>query len=284
MAATARSCPRSGPAPDATSRANSKYIFGPSGVAARPDQAAAGLRRGLYRLVTAGIRYRRRPVRRRGHAGGLSLRRPLSRIRQASRRRPGGRHQEQRTSLQRELFKQCVLAVQYGMEAEALALRIGQPPVVARDLLRAHRETYPQFWRWSDAAVDQAMLHGASAHGFWLAAACRRAAQPAIAAQFPDAGQRRRDAAHRLLLGDRARDRGVRPGARRGPDRGAAGADRSRRRGHARGHGGSLGGVLGGFVLGTEAKTYPDRYRDPRGEVMWKRVSDLVRQRERRTA
>ena len=42
--------------------------------------------------------------------------------------------------------------------------------------------------------------------------------------------------------------------------------------------------VLGGFVLGTEAKTYPDRYRDPRGEVMWKRVSDLVRQRERRTA
>jgi DNA polymerase family A len=61
----------------------------------------------------------------------------------------------------RELFKQCVLAVQYGMAADALALRIGQPPVVARDLLRAHRETYPKFWRWSDAAVDYAMLTGA---------------------------------------------------------------------------------------------------------------------------
>ena len=60
----------------------------------------------------------------------------------------------------RELFKQCVLAVQYGMEAESLAARIGQPPVVARDLLRAHRETYRKFWRWSDAAVDHAMLTG----------------------------------------------------------------------------------------------------------------------------
>jgi hypothetical protein len=46
------------------------------------------------------------------------------------------------------------------MEAESLARRIGQPPVVARDLLRAHREAYRAFWRWSDAAVDQAMLHG----------------------------------------------------------------------------------------------------------------------------
>ncbi len=42
----------------------------------------------------------------------------------------------------RELFKQCALAVMYGMEAESLALRIAQPTIVARDLLRAHRETY----------------------------------------------------------------------------------------------------------------------------------------------
>jgi hypothetical protein len=44
--------------------------------------------------------------------------------------------------------------------------------------------------------------------------------------------------------------------------------------------------VLDGFVLGTDAKTtrYPDRYTDSRGEVMWKRVSELLRQRERMTA
>src|SRR5262249_22306598 len=59
---------------------------------------------------------------------------------------------------QRELCKQCVLAVQYGMEAESLALRIAQPQIVARDLLRSHHETYPRFWAWSDGAGDQAML------------------------------------------------------------------------------------------------------------------------------
>src|SRR6516164_6478268 len=60
----------------------------------------------------------------------------------------------------RELFKQCGLAVLYGMGEKSLAEKIGRPPVVARDLLRAHRETYPAFWRWSDAAVDHAMLKG----------------------------------------------------------------------------------------------------------------------------
>jgi DNA polymerase I len=60
----------------------------------------------------------------------------------------------------RELYKTCALGVQYGMEAPSLAARIGQPPIVARDLLRAHRETYRAFWKWSDAALDYAMLTG----------------------------------------------------------------------------------------------------------------------------
>jgi DNA polymerase-1 len=60
----------------------------------------------------------------------------------------------------RELFKQCTLAVQYGMGAEALALRIARPTIVARDLLQTHHETYRPFWRWSDAAIDHAMLTG----------------------------------------------------------------------------------------------------------------------------
>jgi hypothetical protein len=60
----------------------------------------------------------------------------------------------------RNQFKSCALAVQYGMGAEALAARIGQPVSLARDLLRLHRETYRQFWKWSDASVDFAMLYG----------------------------------------------------------------------------------------------------------------------------
>jgi DNA polymerase I len=61
---------------------------------------------------------------------------------------------------ERDQFKQCVLAVQYGMGADGLASRIGQPPILARELLQLHRETYRVFWRWSDQMLDYAMLMG----------------------------------------------------------------------------------------------------------------------------
>jgi DNA polymerase I-like protein with 3'-5' exonuclease and polymerase domains len=60
---------------------------------------------------------------------------------------------------ERDQFKACVLAVQYGMGAESLAARINQPIAKARQLLQLHRETYRTFWTWSDAALDYAMLH-----------------------------------------------------------------------------------------------------------------------------
>lgn len=60
---------------------------------------------------------------------------------------------------QRDQFKACVLAVQYGMGPESLAARINQPIAKAKQLLQLHRETYRTFWAWSDAAVDYAMLH-----------------------------------------------------------------------------------------------------------------------------
>jgi len=60
----------------------------------------------------------------------------------------------------REQFKQCVLAVQYGMGAESLALRIGQPTAQARELLRMYKETYRKYWQWSEGAVSHAMLYG----------------------------------------------------------------------------------------------------------------------------
>ena len=59
---------------------------------------------------------------------------------------------------EREMLKQCVLGIGYGMGQRTLATKIGQPEIVARDLLRIHRATYPKFWSWSDAAVDSAMM------------------------------------------------------------------------------------------------------------------------------
>ena len=60
---------------------------------------------------------------------------------------------------QRKLCKTAVLAVQYGMGAESLAERIQQPVIVAKDLLRKHRQTFQVFWEWSDRNVDYALLH-----------------------------------------------------------------------------------------------------------------------------
>ena len=61
-------------------------------------------------------------------------------------------------ALEREQFKQCVLATQYGMQAESLAVRINQPVARARELLSLHRSAYPDFWAWSDRVVNQALL------------------------------------------------------------------------------------------------------------------------------
>ena len=186
----------------------------------------------------------------------------------------------------RELFKQCVLAVQYGMEAELLALRIGQPPVVARDLLRAHRETYRKFWKWSDAAVDQAMLHGVLWTVFGWPVRVGAELNPRSLRNFP----MQANGAEMLRIACcLATERGIEVCA---PVHDAvlitapikqiehdvermqvAMAEAS-------------AAVLAGFELNTDAviTRYPDRYSDPRGMVMWDRVCALTQQQERMTA
>jgi hypothetical protein len=61
---------------------------------------------------------------------------------------------------QRGQFKVCSLAVQYGMGPCSLSESLGEPEVRGRELLRLHRQTYPAFWKWSEAAVSHAMLRG----------------------------------------------------------------------------------------------------------------------------
>lgn len=61
---------------------------------------------------------------------------------------------------ERDQFKACVLATQYGLGEVSLAERIGVPVARARQLLSLHKCTYPIFWKWSDAAVDEAILGG----------------------------------------------------------------------------------------------------------------------------
>ena len=59
---------------------------------------------------------------------------------------------------ERNQFKQCVLGVQYGMGSYSLALQLGMPEIVGRQLLQLHRETYPKFWKWSQETSNLGLL------------------------------------------------------------------------------------------------------------------------------
>lgn len=61
---------------------------------------------------------------------------------------------------ERSLFKQCMLATQYGQREHGLAAKLNKPVALARNLLRQHEETFSTFWRWSQSQVDAAMLLG----------------------------------------------------------------------------------------------------------------------------
>src|SRR5262245_36615649 len=178
----------------------------------------------------------------------------------------------------RELCKQCVLAVQYGMEAPSLALRIAQPQIVARDLLRSHHETYPRFWAWSDAAVDQAMLLGMIHTVFGWPVRVGERSNPRSLRNFP----MQANGAEMLRIACcLATERGIEvcapihdavlicaPLERLDADIAAMRAAMAE----------ASKFVLAGLELGTDVKVvrWPDRYSDPRGVEMWDRVCKLV--------
>ena len=125
--------------------------------------------------------------------------------------RAGRRHQENPRRRCASCSSNACWRVAYGMEAKSLAQRIGQPEIVARDLLRSHRETYRKFWAWSDATVDRAMLLHPVADRVRLADPNWQRSKPALAAKLSLPGQRRRNAAPGRLLRHRAGHRSLRP-------------------------------------------------------------------------
>jgi DNA polymerase I-like protein with 3'-5' exonuclease and polymerase domains len=57
---------------------------------------------------------------------------------------------------ERDLYKQCVLATQYGQGAKGLGERIGQSQHAAQQLLNHHHMVFRTFWDWSDIQLDNA--------------------------------------------------------------------------------------------------------------------------------
>jgi DNA polymerase I len=186
----------------------------------------------------------------------------------------------------RELFKTCALGVQYGMEAPRLAARIGQPPVVARDLLRAHREAYRKFWRWSDTAVDHAMLTGSLHTVFGWHAHVGENQNPRSLRNFPMQANGAEMLRLACCLGT---ERGIEVCA---PVHDAvlicAPIDQlqhdiaTMRAAMAE----AARIVLGGFELRTDVMpiVHPHRFRDSRGTMMWNKVLGLIIKRQQSTA
>jgi DNA polymerase-1 len=179
---------------------------------------------------------------------------------------------------ERDQFKACVLAVQYGMGADALARRIGQPPIRARELLQLHRETYRVFWRWSDQMLDYAMLTGSIHTVFGWRVQVPPNANDRALRNFP----MQANGAELLRLACcLATERGIdvcapvhdavlicAPLDRLESDI-AAMQEAMREASRI---------VLNGFELTTDTAvfTYPERYMDERGSDMWTKVMALL--------
>ena len=59
----------------------------------------------------------------------------------------------------RELYKTCILSVQYQMTAQGLSQRLDRPLHEARDLLNQHRRLYGRYWGWIERVTDHAFLN-----------------------------------------------------------------------------------------------------------------------------
>ncbi len=179
---------------------------------------------------------------------------------------------------ERSQFKICALGVQYGMGSKSLAQSLGVPESQGRELLRLHQQTYPAYWRWSQAAVDRGMLLGQLQTVFGWRVQVGTDANPRSLANMPMQG----NGAEMLRLACcLATERGISVCA---PvhdallvedsaedidnvvaDTQAAMAEASRI-------------VLDGFELRTEAKIvrWPDRYMDDRGMKVWQTVNNIL--------
>jgi hypothetical protein len=179
----------------------------------------------------------------------------------------------------REQFKACVLAVQYGMGEASLAARINQPVARARQLLELHKRAYRKFWKWSDSAVDEAVLGGRLWAGFGWQMHTRDEINDRSLRNFPmqangaemlriasilltEAGIRVCAPVHDALLIE----------APLNELNEAIALTKSLMQEASR-------IVLNGFELGSDVKEirYPDRYMDKRGAVMWGKVMSLIR-------
>jgi hypothetical protein len=181
----------------------------------------------------------------------------------------------------RDVCKACVLGVNYGMGARTLAFRTGTSVLDAERLLRALAAAYPTFTEWSDHAVDVGVLTGRLSTVFGWPVHVTGTTRPTTLRNFP----MQANGAEMLRIACcLATERGVQVCAPvhdallvEAPAADIEDAVTTTRSAMAE----AARAVLAGVDVGTDVTVIrsPERYSDPRGEVMWNRVNDLLTHR-----
>ena len=178
----------------------------------------------------------------------------------------------------RDQCKAVVLGTAYGMRERTLAQRIGTIPYRGRQLLRAHEEAYPHYWRWVNSIINYADLNGYLDTVFGWRLHVVADTRPTTLQNFPsqangaemlrlactmahDAGLRIVAPVHDAILLEaplETLDRDVEQLREIMTEAGRI--------------------VLAGFPVRTDAEVvrWPDRYVDKRGVEMWRMAMDLL--------
>jgi hypothetical protein len=182
----------------------------------------------------------------------------------------------------RPLYKMAFLAINYGISPESLGLRINRPTIFAQHLIERHHDLFPDYWRWSNRAVDHAMLFGWQSTVFGWIYRLPPEPRPTALRNFPvqSNGAEMLRLAHCLLTENGIRvcapihDSFVIEATLESLDQEIERA-RSLMAEAAR-------VVLRGFELFTDVKVvrYPDRYSCSEGKPMWDLVMRLLKEIE----
>ncbi len=188
----------------------------------------------------------------------------------------------------RDRCKAIVLGVNYGMSPEGMANRAGISTLEARELLLRHRETYRQFWQWTDDNVNLALAGVPLRTRFgWQILLGNGASEPNARSlmNFP---MQAHGAEMMRLAASMATEAGlqicvpVHDALLLETETASAERDIARIRNVMEEASEIVMGVPG-FRCRVDADViqYPARYADPRGVVMWDRVMALLENQER---
>ncbi len=181
---------------------------------------------------------------------------------------------------ERGIYKECILAVQYGMGSRSLAFRIGKPVSYAKDLLQLHKDTYRTYWTWSDAVVDHAMLYGKLWTTFGWHLHISGDVNPRSIRNFPMQANGAEMLRIACILADSYGIKIIAPVHDalliESPIEELESAITTTQKAMAE----ASAIVLDGHALKTDVSVtrYPDRYQDERGIDMWNMVQDIIKE------